>query len=155
MGSQSDWPTMQNSANILEKFGVSFEAKIVSAHRTPDLLFEYAKTAESRGLKCIIAGAGGAAHLPGMTASMTTIPILGVPIKSKCLKGVDSLLSIVQMHAGVPTATFAIGEAGATNAALFAISMLAANGNETLAEELKIFRAEQVQKIESAELPPS
>ena len=127
MGSQSDWPTMENSANILKKFGVSFEAKIVSAHRTPDLLFEYAKTAEERGLKCIIAGAGGAAHLPGMAASMT---------------------------AGVPTATFAIGEAGATNAALFAISMLAANGNETLAEKLKTFRAEQRQKIESSALPP-
>ena len=125
MGSQSDWPTMENSANILRKFGVSFEAKIVSAHRTPDLLFEYAKT------------------------------VLGVPVKSKCLKGIDSLLSIVQMPAGIPTATFAIGEAGATNAALFAISMLAANGNEILAEKLKIFRAEQRQKIESAELPPS
>ena len=153
MGSQSDWPTMQNSANILEKFGVSFEAKIVSAHRTPNLLYEYAKTAEKRGLKCIIAGAGGAAHLPGMTASMTTIPILGAPIKSKCLKGVDSLLSIVQMPAGVPTATFAIGEAGATNAALFAISILAANQNDILAEKLKTFRAEQTQKIESTELP--
>jgi 5-(carboxyamino)imidazole ribonucleotide mutase len=144
---------MENSANVLKKFGVSFEAKIVSAHRTPDLLFEYAKTAEEKGLKCIIAGAGGAAHLPGMAASMTTIPVLGVPVKSKCLKGVDSLLSIFQMTAGVPTATFAIGEAGATNAALFAISMLAANGNETLAEKLKIFRAEQRQKIESTELP--
>ena len=155
MGSQSDWPTMENSANILKIFGVSFEAKIVSAHRTPNLLFEYAKTAEVRGLKCIIAGAGGAAHLPGMTASITTIPVLGVPVKSKCLKGVDSLLSIVQMPAGVPTATFAIGEAGATNAALFAISMLAANGNEILAEKLKTFRAEQAQKIESTELPPN
>jgi len=152
MGSQSDWPTMENSASVLKKFGVSFEAKIVSAHRTPNLLFEYAKTADQRGLKCIIAGAGGAAHLPGMTASLTTIPVLGVPIKSKCLKGVDSLLSIVQMPAGVPTATFAIGEAGATNAALFAVSMLAANGNEAVAEKLTAFRDEQKKKIESTEL---
>ena len=154
MGSQSDWPTMERSAQTLDEFNVNWESKIVSAHRTPDLLFEYAKTAEKRGLKCIIAGAGGAAHLPGMTASMTTIPVLGVPVKSKCLKGLDSLLSIVQMPAGVPTATFAIGEAGATNAALFAISMLAANGNETLAEKLKTFRAEQAEKIESTELSP-
>ena len=153
MGSQSDWPTMENSAQILNKFEVPFETKVVSAHRTPDLLFEYAKTAESKGLKCIIAGAGGAAHLPGMTASMTTIPVLAVPVKSKCLQGVDSLLSIVQMPAGVPTPTFAIGEAGATNAALFAISMLASNGDTTLAEKLKNYRNEQCQKIESTELP--
>ena len=114
MGSQSDWPTLEKSVQTLEKFGVSWEAKVVSAHRTPDLLFDYAKNAESRGLKCLIAGAGGAAHLPGMAASMTSLPVLGVPIKSKTLQGVDSLLSIVQMPAGIPTATFAIGEAGAT-----------------------------------------
>jgi 5-(carboxyamino)imidazole ribonucleotide mutase len=111
---------MEKSAKTLNEFNVNWESKIVSAHRTPDLLFEYAKTAEERGLKCIIAGAGGAAHLPGMTASITTLPVLGVPIKSRTLQGVDSLLSIVQMPAGIPTATFAVGEAGATNAALFA-----------------------------------
>ena len=123
MGSQSDWPTMERSAQTLDEFNVNWESKIVSAHRTPDLLFEYAKTAEKRGLKCIIAGAGGAAHLPGMTASLTTLPVLGVPVKSRTLQGVDSLLSIVQMPAGIPTATFAVGEAGATNAALFATTL--------------------------------
>ena len=154
MGSQSDWPTMEKSAQVLEKFGVEWEAKIVSAHRTPDLLFKYAKSAESRGLKCIIAGAGGAAHLPGMTASMTILPVLGVPVKSRTLQGVDSLLSIVQMPAGIPTATFAVGEAGATNAALFAISILATNANDSLSLKLKEFRDEQKEKVEESKLPP-
>ena len=125
MGSQSDWPTLEKTAQTLSDFGVKWESKVVSAHRTPDLLYEYAQSAKDRGLKCIIAGAGGAAHLPGMAAAMTPLPILGVPIKSKALNGVDSLLSIVQMPAGIPTATFAIGDAGAVNAALFAVSMLA------------------------------
>jgi 5-(carboxyamino)imidazole ribonucleotide mutase len=155
MGSQSDWPTLEKSTQTLSQFGIPWEAKVVSAHRTPDLLYHYATTAKERGLKCIIAGAGGAAHLPGMTASMTTLPVLGVPVKSRTLNGVDSLLSIVQMPAGIPTATFAVGEAGATNAALFAVSMLAANGDEVLSEKLDNFRNEQKEKIESSELPPS
>ena len=125
MGSQSDWPTLEKSVQTLDKFGVSWEAKVVSAHRTPDLLFDYAKNAESRGLKCLIAGAGGAAHLPGMAASMTSLPVLGVPIKSKTLQGVDSLLSIVQMPAGIPVATMSIGKAGAINAAIYAAKILA------------------------------
>ena len=154
MGSQSDWPTLEKSVQTLEKFGISWEAKVVSAHRTPDLLFDYAKNAESRGLKCLIAGAGGAAHLPGMAASMTSLPVLGVPIKSKTLQGVDSLLSIVQMPAGIPTATFAIGEAGATNAALFAVSILASAGNEELLQKLKVFRDEQRKMVENCDLPP-
>ena len=155
MGSQSDWPTLEKSTLTLTEFGIPWEAKVVSAHRTPDLLFEYARSAESRGLKCIIAGAGGAAHLPGMTASMTTLPVLGVPVKSRTLNGVDSLLSIVQMPAGVPTATFAVGDAGATNAALFAISMLAANGDADLSRKLEEFREQQKEKIENSELPPT
>lgn len=155
MGSQSDWPTLEKSTQTLSEFGIAWEAKVVSAHRTPDLLYQYATTAEDRGLKCIIAGAGGAAHLPGMTASMTTLPVLGVPVKSRTLNGVDSLLSIVQMPAGVPTATFAVGEAGATNAALFAISMLAANGDDDLSKKLLEFRAQQKEKIENNELPPA
>ena len=155
MGSQSDWPTLEKSTLTLTEFGIPWEAKVVSAHRTPDLLYEYARSAESRGLKCIIAGAGGAAHLPGMTASMTTLPVLGVPVKSRTLNGVDSLLSIVQMPAGVPTATFAVGEAGATNAALFAVSMLAANGDTDLSRKLEDFRAQQREKIEASMLPPS
>lgn len=155
MGSQSDWPTLEKSTQTLSEFGIAWEAKIVSAHRTPDLLYQYATTAENRGLKCIIAGAGGAAHLPGMTASMTTLPVLGVPVKSRTLNGVDSLLSIVQMPAGVPTATFAVGEAGATNAALFAVSMLAANGDTDLSRKLEDFRAQQREKIEASMLPPS
>ena len=155
MGSQSDWPTLEKSTQTLSQFGIPWEAKVVSAHRTPDLLYQYATTAKKRGLKCIIAGAGGAAHLPGMTASMTTLPVLGVPVKSRTLNGVDSLLSIVQMPAGIPTATFAVGEAGATNAALFAVSMLATNGDEVLSEKLDNFRNEQKEKIESSELPPS
>lgn len=155
MGSQSDWPTLEKSTQTLSQFGIPWEAKVVSAHRTPDLLYQYAHSAKERGLKCIIAGAGGAAHLPGMTASMTTLPVLGVPVKSRTLNGVDSLLSIVQMPAGIPTATFAVGEAGATNAALFAVSMLAANGDEILSEKLDNFRNEQKEKIEASELPPS
>ena len=155
MGSQSDWPTLEKSTQTLSQFGIPWEAKVVSAHRTPDLLYQYAHSAKERGLKCIIAGAGGAAHLPGMTASMTTLPVLGVPVKSRTLNGVDSLLSIVQMPAGIPTATFAVGEAGATNAALFAVSMLAANGDEVLSETLDNFRNEQKEKIEASELPPS
>ena len=155
MGSQSDWPTLEKSTQTLSQFGIPWEAKVVSAHRTPDLLYQYATTAKKRGLKCIIAGAGGAAHLPGMTASMTTLPVLGVPVKSRTLNGVDSLLSIVQMPAGIPTATFAVVEAGATNAALFAVSMLATNGDEVLSEKLDNFRNEQKEKIESSELPPS
>ena len=155
MGSQSDWPTLEKSTQTLSEFGIAWEAKVVSAHRTPDLLYQYATTAEDRGLKCIIAGAGGAAHLPGMTASMTTLPVLGVPVKSRTLNGVDSLLSIVQMPAGVPTATFAVGEAGATNAALFAVSMLAANGDHDLSRKLVEFRAQQKEKIEGSILPSS
>src|SRR4051794_23973819 len=125
MGSQSDWETMRHAADMLERLGVAYETRIVSAHRTPDRLYEYARTAQGRGLKAIIAGAGGAAHLPGMAAAMTSLPVLGVPVESRTLRGVDSLLSIVQMPAGVPVATFAIGQAGAVNAALFAAAILA------------------------------
>jgi 5-(carboxyamino)imidazole ribonucleotide mutase len=153
MGSNSDWNIMSKAVEQLETFGVSHEYKVVSAHRTPDLLFEYASTAKQRGLKVIIAGAGGAAHLPGMLAAKTTIPVLGVPVPSRYLKGVDSLHSIVQMPAGVPVATFAIGEAGATNAALFAISILA-NTNEALAKKLRDFRERQSQIALNMSLPP-
>ena len=146
MGSSSDWPTMQNAAQVLEDFGIPFEKKVVSAHRTPGLLYEYATTAAPRGLKIIIAGAGGAAHLPGMTASMTTLPVLGVPVQSRALSGVDSLYSIVQMPGGVPVATFAIGNAGALNAGLFAVSMLA-NEDKALAKKLQAFRERQTQKV--------
>ena len=146
MGSSSDWPTMQNAAQILEDFGVPYEKQVVSAHRTPQLLYDYATSAESRGLKCIIAGAGGAAHLPGMAASMTTLPVLGVPVQSRALSGMDSLYSIVQMPGGIPVATFAIGNAGATNAGLFAIAMLA-NENPELAAQLKAFRQRQTAKV--------
>ena len=139
MGSDSDWPVMRQAANFLEEFGVGYEARVVSAHRTPDLMFEYAETARSRGIKAIIAGAGGAAHLPGMVAAKTTVPVLGVPVPSKYLRGEDSLLSIVQMPKGVPVATFAIGEAGAANAALFAVSMLA-NEDAELARKLPYVR---------------
>src|SRR4051794_10367902 len=125
MGSQSDWETMRHAADMLERLGVAYETRIVSAHRTPDRLYEYARSAQGRGLKAIIAGAGGAAHLPGMAAAMTTLPVLGVPVESRTLRGVDSLLSIVQMPAGVPVATFAIGQAGAVNAGLFAAAILA------------------------------
>ena len=146
MGSSSDWPTMQNAAQVLSDFGVPFEKKVVSAHRTPELLYEYSKSAEGRGLQCIIAGAGGAAHLPGMAASMTTLPVLGVPVQSKALSGVDSLYSIVQMPGGIPVATFAIGNAGAINAGLFAVAMLARN-NSALAEKLRAFREKQREKV--------
>ena len=155
MGSQSDWPTLEKSTQTLSQFGIAWEAKVVSAHRTPDLLYQYARSAKDRGIKCIIAGAGGAAHLPGMTAAMTTLPVLGVPVQSRTLNGVDSLLSIVQMPAGIPTATFAVGEAGATNAALFAVAMLAANGDEDLSRKLNEFRTQQKEKIEASELPPT
>ena len=139
MGSDSDWETMQAAARQLTQLDIEFESRVVSAHRTPDLLFEYAAGASGRGLKCIIAGAGGAAHLPGMLASKTTLPILGVPVSSRQLKGIDSLLSIVQMPAGVPVATFAIGEAGATNAALYAAAILALS-DEALAKKLTALR---------------
>ncbi len=154
MGSNSDWEIMQAAAEQLEAFGVGFEARVVSAHRTPDLLFEYAESARSRGLACIIAGAGGAAHLPGMLAAKTTLPVLGVPVPSRHLKGVDSLLSIVQMPKGVPVATFAIGTAGAANAALYAVSLLALN-DEALAGKLADFRAAQKQHALDMTLPPT
>ena len=153
MGSNSDWHIMSKAVEQLEAFGIPHEYKVVSAHRTPDLLFEYASTAKERGLKCIIAGAGGAAHLPGMLASKTLLPVLGVPVPSKHLKGIDSLHSIVQMPAGIPVATFAIGEAGATNAALFAISALA-NTDEALAKKLADFRETQRQTAMNMSLPP-
>ena len=152
MGSDSDWPTMQAAAKMLEAFGVPFEAQGVSAHRTPDRMFEYAQSARSRGLKAIIAGAGGAAHLPGMVASKTTVPVLGVPVQSKALSGQDSLLSIVQMPKGVPVATFAIGEAGAANAALFAVAMLAVT-DSSLEAKLDAFRARQTQSVLDMKLP--
>jgi 5-(carboxyamino)imidazole ribonucleotide mutase len=146
MGSRSDWDTMQHAAQILEALGVPHETKVVSAHRTPDLLFEYAESAESRGIEVIIAGAGGAAHLPGMAAAKTTIPVLGVPIESKTLQGIDSLLSIVQMPAGVPVGTLAIGKAGAINAALLATAIIATNRPE-LRAALKTFRSEQTSAV--------
>ena len=146
MGSTSDWETMKNAADVLTEFGVAHECKVVSAHRTPDLLFEFAKTAEQRGLEVIIAGAGGAAHLPGMCASQTVLPVLGVPVQSKALSGMDSLLSIVQMPAGIPVGTLAIGAAGAKNAALFAISILA-NSRPELREKLREFRDNQTQTV--------
>ena len=152
MGSNSDWAVMEHTARVLEQFGVAYEAKVVSAHRTPDLMFEYAKSAQQRGLQAIIAGAGGAAHLPGMVASQTTLPVLGVPVPSKYLRGEDSLLSIVQMPKGVPVATFAIGEAGAANAALFAVSLLA-NQDTALAQKLADFRARQTQSVLDMTLP--
>ncbi len=152
MGSNSDWPVMQQAARILKEFGVAYEARVVSAHRTPDLMFEYAKSAQQRGLQAIIAGAGGAAHLPGMIASQTALPVLGVPVPSKYLRGEDSLLSIVQMPKGIPVATFAIGEAGAANAALFAVSLLA-NHDTALAEKLSAFRMRQTQAVLAMSLP--
>ena len=153
MGSTSDWPTLEHAAKTLEDFGVPWEAQVVSAHRTPQKLYDYAHTAKDRGLKAIIAGAGGAAHLPGMCAAMTPLPVLGVPVESKTLKGIDSLLSIVQMPAGIPTATFAIGKAGAINAALFAIAQLATT-DEVIAEKLNAFRSKQTHSVLDAELPP-
>ena len=153
MGSSSDWGTMQHAADVLTQFQVPFEQRVVSAHRTPDLLFEYAATARTRGLACIIAGAGGAAHLPGMLASKCSIPVLGVPVPSRYLKGMDSLLSIVQMPRGVPVATFAIGEAGAANAALSAISMLSI-GDATLAARLDQYRKDLETSVLEMQLPP-
>jgi 5-(carboxyamino)imidazole ribonucleotide mutase len=152
MGSDSDWPTMQAAAVILKDFGVAFEARVVSAHRTPDLLYEYAEQAGPRGLKAIIAGAGGAAHLPGMLAAKTIVPVLGVPVQSRALSGVDSLHSIVQMPKGIPVATFAIGEAGAANAALFAVAMLA-NEDAALNDKLQAFRKAQTEKVLAMKLP--
>jgi len=146
MGSDSDWPTMQAAARVLEDFGVPYEARVVSAHRTPDLMFEYAEAAQQRGLRAIIAGAGGAAHLPGMLAAKTIVPVLGVPVQSKALSGQDSLLSIVQMPKGVPVATFAIGEAGAANAGLFAVALLATT-DAALARQLAEFRKAQTAKV--------
>jgi 5-(carboxyamino)imidazole ribonucleotide mutase len=151
MGSTSDWETMKNASDILQDFAVPHECKVVSAHRTPDLLFEFAKTAESRGVEVIIAGAGGAAHLPGMCASQTVLPVLGVPVQSKALSGMDSLLSIVQMPAGIPVGTLAIGTAGAKNAALLAISILA-NSRPELREKLHAFRNKQTQTVLDSEL---
>src|SRR4051812_48927825 len=146
MGSKSDWDTMQHAAQILEALGIPHETKVVSAHRTPDLLFEYAQSAESRGIQVIIAGAGGAAHLPGMTAAKTTLPVLGVPVESKALQGIDSLLSIVQMPAGVPVGTLAIGKPGAINAGLLAASIVALKHPEVL-ERLRAFRQEQTSTV--------
>jgi 5-(carboxyamino)imidazole ribonucleotide mutase len=149
MGSTSDWETLRHAAQMLDRLGVPFEKRVVSAHRTPDLLFEYASSAQSRGLRVIIAGAGGAAHLPGMCAAKTSLPVLGVPVESKLLRGVDSLLSIVQMPSGIPVATFAIGQAGAANAALFAAAILATN-DPAIDKKLKEFRSEQTQAVLNA-----
>ena len=150
MGSLSDWPTMKKAADALDKLGVAHECKVISAHRTPDRLYDYAKTARARGLHVIIAGAGGAAHLPGMTASMTTLPVLGVPVQSKALSGQDSLLSIVQMPAGIPVGTLAIGEAGATNAGLLAAQILSLQ-DTVLAEKLEVMRREQAVAVPDAQ----
>ena len=152
MGSSSDWETMQHAAAVLRDFGMSFESRVVSAHRTPHLLYEYAESAASRGIACIIAGAGGAAHLPGMLAAMTIVPVLGVPVSSRHLRGMDSLLSIVQMPRGVPVATFAIGEAGAANAALFAAAMMGTRDTK-LAARLQERRAAEAARIASLSLP--
>lgn len=152
MGSDSDWAVMQHAAQVLDTFVVPYEARVVSAHRTPDAMFDYAGKAAARGLRCIIAGAGGSAHLPGMIASKTLVPVLGVPVTSRALHGLDSLLSIVQMPAGIPTATFAIGHAGATNAGLFAVAMLALE-NAELAAKLTEFRRKQTAKVAESVLP--
>jgi 5-(carboxyamino)imidazole ribonucleotide mutase len=166
MGSQSDWDTMQHAASILQEFGIAFETRVVSAHRMPDDMFAYAESAQTRGLRAIIAGAGGAAHLPGMLAAKTTVPVLGVPVASKFLQGVDSLHSIVQMPKGIPVATFAIGEAGAVNAALFAVAMLANSAaaeakvsnnfasNAELLAKLDAYRARQTEHARNMTLPP-
>lgn len=146
MGSKSDWETMQHAAQMLDSLGIAHETKVVSAHRTPDLLFEYSTSAEQRGIRVIIAGAGGSAHLPGMTAAKTTLPVLGVPVETKTLQGIDSLLSIVQMPAGVPVGTLAIGKAGAINAALLAASIIALD-NPEIRERLKAFRSEQTDAV--------
>ncbi len=153
MGSQSDWDTMQHAASILQEFGIAFETRVVSAHRMPDDMFAYAESAQSRGLRAIIAGAGGAAHLPGMLAAKTTVPVLGVPVASKHLQGVDSLHSIVQMPKGIPVATFAIGAAGAANAALFAVAMLALHRPD-LHQALQTYRQQQTQAARQMTLPP-
>jgi 5-(carboxyamino)imidazole ribonucleotide mutase len=152
MGSDSDWETMREAARVLRDFDVPFESRVVSAHRTPRLLYEYAESAAARGISCVIAGAGGAAHLPGMLAAMTAIPVLGVPVRSRHLQGMDSLLSIVQMPRGVPVATFAIGEAGAANAALFAAAMLGMR-DAGLAERLRSFRAAEAARIATLSIP--
>ena len=152
MGSQSDWDVMQHAARVLKDFGVAYEARVVSAHRTPDVMFEYAQSARERGLACIIAGAGGAAHLPGMLASKTTLPVLGVPVPSRHLAGQDSLYSIVQMPKGIPVATFAIGEAGAANAGLFAVSLLAA-ADGGLARKLAEYRDKLREQVAAMQLP--
>ena len=154
MGSSSDWDTMEHAVQILQRFGVAHEARVVSAHRMPDELFAYAQGAQARGLQAIIAGAGGAAHLPGMLAAKTTVPVLGVPVASKHLQGVDSLHSIVQMPKGIPVATFAIGNAGAANAALFAVAMLALH-DAALARALQDFRSEQTRAAQAMTLPPT
>ncbi len=152
MGSVSDWDTMQNAAEILGRFGIPFEKRVVSAHRTPDLLFDYAGSAAGRGLRCIIAGAGGAAHLPGMVAAKTHLPVLGVPVMSKFMTGLDSLLSIAQMPKGIPVATFAVGPAGAANAALFAAALLA-NEDVEVRDRLVAFRREQTESVLAMQLP--
>jgi 5-(carboxyamino)imidazole ribonucleotide mutase len=154
MGSASDWPTMSKAAEVLDHFGVPYESRVVSAHRMPDAMFAYAESAGGRGLRAIIAGAGGAAHLPGMLSAKTLVPVLGVPVPSRHLDGHDSLLSIVQMPAGIPTATFAIGEAGATNAALFAVAILAA-GDEQLASALQRYRDERRDQAAASVVPPA
>jgi 5-(carboxyamino)imidazole ribonucleotide mutase len=154
MGSSSDWDTLQHAVQILQEFGVAHEAKVVSAHRMPDDMFAYAESAAGRGLKAIIAGAGGAAHLPGMLASKTTVPVLGVPVPSRHLQGVDSLHSIVQMPKGIPVATFAIGAAGAANAALFAVAMLAGS-DPALQEKLQAFRRQQTEAARNMTVPPA
>lgn len=146
MGSKSDWPTLKHAADVLDELGIRYEARVVSAHRTPERLYQYARTAKPRGLKAIIAGAGGAAHLPGMTASMTVLPVLGVPVESRALKGLDSLLSIAQMPGGVPVATFAIGESGAKNAGLFAAALIALE-DRALDRRLESWRARQTRSV--------
>jgi 5-(carboxyamino)imidazole ribonucleotide mutase len=151
MGSDSDWPTMTHAAQMLADFNVPYEAKVVSAHRTPDLMFQFAENAKAEGYQVIIAGAGGAAHLPGMVAAKTTLPVLGVPVSTKNMQGLDSLLSIAQMPKGIPVATFAVGDAGAANAGLFAVSILA-NQNAELAEKLNEFRVKQTAKVHAMEL---
>lgn len=152
MGSQSDWDVMRHAVQMVQQFGVPFEARVVSAHRTPDLLYQYAETAATRGLKCIIAGAGGSAHLPGMLAAKTIVPVLGVPVTSRALRGLDSLLSIVQMPKGIPVGTFAVGEAGAANAGLFAVAMLARE-DAKLAKKLEAFRKKQSASVRAMKLP--
>lgn len=152
MGSSSDWNVMQHAVAVLKDFDLPYEARVISAHRTPDAMFEFAETASQRGIQCIIAGAGGAAHLPGMIAAKTTVPVLGVPVNSRYLKGLDSLLSIVQMPKGVPVATFAIGEAGAANAGLFAVAVLA-NNQHPIRDRLNAFRKKQTESVAAMQLP--